>query len=656
MPSNNNANFIWDLADTLRGTYKPAQYGSVILPFTILRRLDCVLGATKQAVLDEHALRMPLGVDVSPFLTKKSGHSFFNHSAYDLQKMIGDAANVKANLTDYISKFSSNVVDIFARFDFEKQIEKLDANNLLYSLVKSFANIDLHPEAVSNIEMGLMFEHLIRRFAESSNETAGEHFTPREVIRLMVDLVFTDDREALTKPGVVRSIYDPTAGTGGMLSVAGERLRSMNENARLVMYGQEINDESYAICKSDLLIKGQNADNIVQGDTLAAQGHTGQLFDYMLSNPPFGVDWKKIQKKIQDEHKNKGYEGRFGPGLPRVSDGSLLFLLHLIKRMRPREQGGSRIGIVLNGSALYTGGAGSGESEIRRYLITHDYVEAIIALPTDMFYNTGIATYIWVLSNNKAGATPHREGKIQLIDASESYEKLIKPQGDKRKELSPDQVDDIVRRYGSFEETARSKIFSNRHFGYSSIPIERPLRMTFSVTQGGIESALRLGAISKLTVEDQAELESALKSLTGDEPEPDFQVFLKTISEKIREARITLTPAVRRTIALGFGTRDLAAPPVVDNRGTPFPDPELRDVLQVPLDEDIDETFKSEVLPYAPDAWLDMGKVKVGYELPFNRYFYKFTEPTWIEELDSQLRAVEASISALSLGTINGAS
>jgi type I restriction enzyme M protein len=469
--------FIWSVADLLRGDYKQSDYGKVILPFTVLRRLDCVLEPTKDAVLAEKALREGQGLDPEPFLLRVAGQAFCNTSALSMKRLMGDQDNIGENLRSYIQAFTPEVRDIFESFEFHLQVDKLDKAGLLYMVSERFAQIDLHPETVSNAEMGLVFEELIRKFAELSNETAGEHFTPREVIRLMVNLIFIEDDQALTQSGIVRSLYDPTAGTGGMLSVAEEHLVGMNPSARLVLSGQELNPESYAICKADMLIKGQDIKNIRFGNTLSDDQLGDQKYDYMLSNPPFGVEWKKIQKEVQREADTLGYAGRFGPGLPRVSDGSLLFLLHLISKMRPAKDGGSRFGIVLNGSPLFTGGAGSGESEIRRYVLENDLVEAIIGLPTDMFYNTGISTYIWILSNRKPD---ERKGKVQLIDASSFWQKMRKSLGSKRKELSPEHIDAITRLFGSFEEAEQdgkpiSKIFRNEDFGYRTITVERPL-------------------------------------------------------------------------------------------------------------------------------------------------------------------------------------
>jgi type I restriction enzyme M protein len=470
--------FIWSIAELLRGDYKPHEYGKVILPFTVLRRLDCVLEPTKAAVLAEMAKRQGQGLEPEPFLLRVAGQQFANTFARTLKQLLGDPDNVAENLKAYVAAFSPAVRDIFVSFELAAQIDRLHKSKLLYLVAEKFTAMDLHPDRVSNAQMGLVFEELIRKFAELSNETAGEHFTPREVIRLMVNLLFAEDDEALTRPGAVRSIYDPTAGTGGMLSVAGDHLASMNPEAKLVMFGQELNAESYAICKADMLIKGQDVRSIILGNTLSADGLPGQKFDYMLSNPPFGVDWKKIEPEIRKEHERDGMSGRFGPGLPRVSDGSLLFLLHLLSKMRSPAEGGSRIAIVLNGSPLFTGGAGSGESEIRRHLLENDLVEAIIGLPTDMFYNTGISTYIWLVSNRKPEA---KRGLVQLIDASGQWQKMRKSLGSKRKELGEGHIAKITQLFGAFAEATEagvplSKVVPTTAFGFRTITVERPLR------------------------------------------------------------------------------------------------------------------------------------------------------------------------------------
>ena len=558
--------FIWSVADLLRGDYKQSDYGKVILPFTVLRRLDCVLEATKPAVLAELATRQKAGINPEQFLLRASGQSFYNSSPLDLKKLLGDADHIAQNLFSYVQAFSPAVRDVFERFEFHTQVERLAKAGLLYQVAEKFAQIDLHPEAVSNMQMGLVFEELIRKFAEISNETAGEHFTPREVIRLMVNLIFIEDDAILSKPGVVRTIYDPTAGTGGMLSVAGEYLAEHNPQARLTVFGQELNPESYAICKADMLIKGQDVANIAFGNTLSDDGHAHKRFDYMLSNPPFGVEWKKVEKEVRKEHEQQGYNGRFGPGLPRVSDGSMLFLLHLLSKMRPAAEGGSRFGIVLNGSPLFTGGAGSGESEIRRYVLENDLCEAIVGLPTDMFYNTGISTYVWIISNRKPAA---RKGKVQLIDASGMWQKMRKSLGSKRKELNDAHIERITRLFGDFAEaqddngTPISRIFDNEAFGYHAITVERPLR---------------------------------------DE---------------------------EGNVVLGLKGKQ---------KGKPQPDSALRDTENVPLTDDVGEYFKREVLPHAPDAWIDPEKTKVGYEIPFNRHFYVFKPPRPLAEIDAELK------------------
>ena len=569
--------FIWSVADLLRGDYKQSDYGKIILPFTVLRRLDCVLESTKAAVLAEHEEKKKLGLNADPFLLRKAKQSFYNISPLDMKKLMGDQDHIKENLFSYIQGFSEAVRDIFERFEFYAQIDKLAKSGLLYQVTEKFVNVDLHPDKVSNSQMGLVFEELIRKFAEISNETAGEHFTPREVIRLMVNLLFIEDDQVLAKAGVVRTIYDPTAGTGGMLSVAGEYLEEHNPEARLTMFGQELNPESYAICKADMLIKGQNVANIVFGNTFSEDGHPHKKFDYMLSNPPFGVEWKKVEKEVRKEYEQQGFNGRFGAGLPRVSDGSLLFLMHLISKMRPANDGGSRFGIVLNGSPLFTGGAGSGESEIRRYVLENDLVEAIIGLPTDMFYNTGISTYVWILSNRKLA---HRKGTVQLIDASGFWQKMRKSLGSKRKELSDDHITEITRLFGQFIETSEgkkpiSRIFKNSDFGYRTITVERPLK-----DENG---KIILGEKGKL-------------------------------------------------------------------KGKPQPDSSLRDTENVPLNEDVETYFKREVLPHAPDAWIDHDKTKVGYEIPFNRHFYVFEPPRELAAIDADLKQCTDRILTLIAG------
>ena len=467
------ANFIWSVADLLRGDYKQADYGKVILPLTILRRLDSVLEKTKANVLQkQEALKHANIQNIDPILNAEAGLSFHNRSKFDFAKLIADPNNLAANLRNYINGFSDSAREIMEYFKFEDQINRLEDADLLFLVVKRFQEIDLHPSRISSMEMGYVFEELIRKFAEISNETAGEHFTPREVIRLMVNLLFLNDREVLTKEGIVKTLYDVCGGTGGMLSVAEEYVKELNPKARLEVFGQEINPESYAICRADMLIKGQNPANIKFGNSLSNDGLENHKFDYCLTNPPFGVEWKKIEKQIKAEHEKKGFGGRFGAGLPRISDGSLLFLQHLISKMKQNEEG-SRIGIVFNGSPLFSGGAGSGESEVRKWIIENDMLEAIIALPDQLFYNTGISTYVWMLTNRK---TRERKGKVQLINAVSFSVKMSKSLGNKRNEISPSQLAEITRIYGEFREGKFCKIFNNEDFGYSRITIERPLR------------------------------------------------------------------------------------------------------------------------------------------------------------------------------------
>ncbi|MGF6610455.1 type I restriction enzyme M protein [Paraburkholderia sp. WSM4175] len=597
------SSFIWSVADLLRGDYKQSEYGRVILPFTVLRRLDCVLEPTKAAVLAEFEAKTKAGLNPDPFVTRKAGQSFYNTSPLDLVKLLGDQDHIRQNLYAYIQAFSPAARDIFERFDFYTQVERLAKANLLYLVTEKFANIDLHPSAVDNAQMGLVFEELIRKFAEISNETAGEHFTPREVIRLMVNLLFIEDDDVLT-PGnaVVRTIYDPTAGTGGMLSVAGEYLLEHNPDARLTMFGQELNDESYAICKADMLIKGQDVGNVVVGNTLSDDGHGGRKFDYMLSNPPFGVEWKKVEKAVRQEHEQKGFDGRFGPGLPRVSDGSMLFLLHLLSKMRPAQEGGSRFGIVLNGSPLFTGGAGSGESEIRRCVLENDLVEAIIGLPTDMFYNTGITTYVWILSNKKP---QHRRGHVQLIDASSFWLKMRKSLGSKRKEMSDEQIATVTRLFGDFIEAELATVLDGDGKELSRWVLPAGVRAPEVPTGGNVKSV----PISRIFRNE------------------DFGYTTITVERPLLDENDELV--------LGLKGKQ---------KGKPQVDSALRDTENVPLSDDIHAYFKREVLPHAPDAWIDEEKSKVGYEIPFNRHFYVFEPPRDLHTIDEELKAVSANI------------
>ncbi|EGR1157598.1 type I restriction-modification system subunit M [Vibrio parahaemolyticus] len=677
---NNNfsstAAFLWSVADLLRGDFKQSQYGRIILPFTLLRRLECVLEATKPEVLAKYETVKAMPIEAQDkLLTHAAKLSFYNTSKMDLNRL--GETGVASNLESYIQSFSPNAREIFEHFDFFNTIDKLEEADLLYKVAKRFAATDLHPNTISNYGMGLVFEELIRRFAESSNETAGEHFTPRDIVRLTTSLVFTEDDDALTQSGLVRSIYDPTAGTGGFLSSGMEYVLELNEKASLSAFGQELNPESYAICKADMLIKGQKVDNIKLGNTLSNDQLRNDKFDYMLSNPPFGVDWKKIQKQINDEHTQKGFEGRFGAGLPRVSDGSLLFLLHLISKMRPaspenKGEGGSRIGIILNGSPLFTGGAGSGESEIRRYILENDLLEAIVALPTDMFYNTGIATYIWVLSSHKPA---HRKGKVQLINASKEraktggrgrsgggevdgddenvfYAAMRKSLGSKRKELTPEAIDKIVQTYGQFVENDFSKIFDYKEFGYRRITVERPLQLAiYPQDELRLEALQADNAWAKI---DNITQQVILYELASFEQEKYLSrdKFLKQLKAKLAEVKLSAVQL--KLIVKHLGEHDDEAE-VCKAKGQIEANPDLRDNENVPLTETVDDYFAREVLPHVPDAWIDESKTDpkdgevgiVGYEIPFNRHFYVYEPPRALEAIDADLDAVSAEIMRL---------
>lgn len=565
MTDQEKANLVWSIAELLRGDYKQSEYGKVVLPFTVLRRLDCILEPTKATVLEKLQSISPKVDDAmkEAQLNAAAGKlKFHNISPFTFQKLKNDPENIAANLRSYIAGFSENIRDIFQdKFDFDKEIAKLEKARLLYKVFCKFAEVDLHPKVVDNHEMGGLFEELLRRFSEMSNETAGEHFTPREVIKLMVNILFSEDNDILLQRGINRTLYDPTAGTGGMLSVASDTLADLNPNAKLYVYGQELNAESYAICKSDMLIKDQGIDNIHYGNSLTQDGLPDQKFDYFLSNPPFGVEWKKIEKEIRAEYETKGFRGRFGAGLPRISDGSLLFLQHMVSKFREE---GSRLAIVFNGSPLFSGGAGAGESEIRRWLIENDMLEAIIALPDQLFYNTGINTYIWIVSNRKR---EDRKGKVQLVNAVGFFDKMRKSLGNKRNLITDAQIDDIVRIYGDFKPGKFSKIFDNEEFGYRQITVERPLVENGKVVKG----------------------------------------------------------------------RD----------GKPKPDSSLRDTENVPLKETIAAYFEREVTPHVKDAWVDESKTKIGYEIPFTRYFYEYKAPRDLDEINEEIKALEDEIQAM---------
>ena len=631
---------VWSIAELLRGDYKPFEYRRFILPLTLLRRLDCMLEPTKDLVLEEYEKRKESSIPLDAFLKDVSGQNFYNTSPWTMAKLIGDPDNLKKNLLQYINGYTDQIKDVFEHFNFQRIIEELEEKNLLFIVLSGFVELDLDPNKLDSMDMSMYYEELIRKFSEISNETSGDFFTPREVIRLIVNILFTEDDDSLRKEGIVRKIYDPAAGTGGMLSISDETIKEMNPDARLVLYGQELNSESYAICKAELIIKEQDPKNIVYGNTLSNDGHSVNTFDYMLSNPPFGVDWKKIQKAVRDEYEKRGFNGRFGPGLPRISDGSLLFLLHLLSKMRPPEQGGSRIGIVLNGSPLFTGGAGSGESEIRKWIIENDWLEAIIGLPTDMFYNTGISTYIWILSNRKSD---ERRGKIQLIDAREMYEKMRKSLGSKRNMMSPEHIAEVVKIYGTFQAGEKSKVFENEDFGYRTITVERPLRLNFQTSHDRLES---LNGMKEFRGKDSLlqKLKGALSSIEPDIIFKNRGEFSNELDDVFFRNGISLKPNEYKAVLNALSESDETADVCKDRKGKPEPDSTLRDTENVPLKEDVEDYFRREVLPYVPDTWKDDSKAKIGYEIPFTKHFYNYVPPRPLEEIDADLKKLGKEI------------
>jgi type I restriction enzyme M protein len=657
-----HATFIWSVADLLRGDYKQSEYGKVILPLTVIRRLDCVLEPTKQAVLKKHRQLAGKIENVEPVLQTVANQQFFNTSPLTFTKLLDAPDTIADALRLYIGGFSEAAKDIIDKFDFGIQIERLRRANLLYQVIGKFSELDLHPEAVSNIEMGYLYEELIRRFSELSNETAGEHFTPREVIRLMVNLLFIDDADdVLTKRGVVKTLCDPACGTGGMLSVAEDHLRALNPRARLEVFGQELNAETYAICRSDMMLKGQDVSHIAYGNSFSEDHHEGERFDYLLANPPFGVEWKKVEAEIRKEAETKGFAGRFGAGLPRINDGSFLFLQHMISKMKRPEEGGSRLAIVFNGSPLFTGAAGSGESEIRRWIIENDWLEVVVALPDQLFYNTGISTYFWVVTNRKA---PERRGKVQLVDAREHFEKMRKALGEKRKQISEAQIEEITRLYGDFAEGEKVKIFPNEAFGFLRITVEHPLKLRWEVTDETIAAAFAAKAIQKLP----ADVQTAVRELLEEERGATF-VRQRELVETFKAAVgvLELGVVAQKALWSGLAVRDENAPMISDRRGNPEPDPELRDYENVPLPavsvsfvEDpterfatlhyrtaVDDYMRDEVLRYVPDAWVDRDRTKIGYEIPLTRHFYKYVPPRPLEEIDAEIKALENEIQRL---------
>ena len=688
------ANFIWSICNLLRGPYKRNEYRKVILPLTVLRRFDWVLAGTKEAVLaadkgyagDSANVRRQL-------LEEASGRPFYNTSPFDFDRLLDDPNQIAMNLRRYIRDFSDNVFEIMERFGFDEQIARMNERNLLYQVIQQFANVDLSPERVDNVQMGYVFEELIRVGAEQANEEAGEHFTPREVIRLIVSLLLSPEPDLGTS-FKVKTIYDPACGTGGMLSVAEDYLREHNSEALPHLYGQDWNDDAWAVCRSDMLIKGENADNIVHGDTFREDGYPRggavgrpSTFDYMLANPPFGVEWKQQERDIKQERDTLGFEGRFGAGTPRINDGSLLFLQHMLSKMQPVAEdgtGGSRIAIVFNGSPLFTGDAGGGESSIRQWIIEHDWLEAIVALPDQLFYNTGISTYIWVLTNRKE---PRRRGKVQLIDGRRFFVKMRKSLGNKRNELSPEQIDDLTRIHGAFEDGETrdlpyedpvtheqrtrprvvSKVFANEDFGYRKVTVERPLRLNFAATEERIariederafqnlaKSKKRAGPAHDAEVAAGQARQEAIRGLlrsladrTGGEVMRDREAFVEVLRGAEAAAGVKLAAAERKAVLSALGDRDPDAEVCRDRRGNPEPDTELRDTETVPLSEDVDAYIAREVLPHVPDAWVDGSKTKVGYEIPLNRHFYVYEPPRPLEEIESDLQVLEQEIAGL---------
>jgi type I restriction enzyme M protein len=652
-------NFIWSIAEILRGPFKPDDYGKVVLPIAVLRRFDCVLEDTKEEVQSKAKQFESLPEESrDEILNRVAKQKFSNRSNYDFAKLLSDADNIADNLRDYINSFSKTARDIIEYFDFDKQIEKLDRNDLLYLVVKRFSEIDLHPQVVSNVEMGYIFEELIRRFSEHAE--AGDHYTPREVVRLMVNLLFLEDEEILTKPGITQTLYDSSSGTGGMGSVAQEYVKELNPTAELEFFAQEINEESYAICKADILIKGEEAKNIRFGNTLSNDAFADMKFDYLITNPPYGVEWKPVERAVRAEHENLGKSGRFGAGLPRISDGQLLFLQHLVSKMKPISADnpkGSRVSIIMNGSPLFTGDAGSGESEIRRYLIENDLVEGIVSMPDQLFYNTGISTYIWILTNHK---NPLRKGKTQLVNGIHLYQKMKKSLGNKRHELSDEHIAEIVRLYGNLKEGEQVKTFANEDFGYQKITVERPLRLNFKIEEARVKELDNQAAFASIAKSKkkgeagQKEIEAGkqqqqaivetLLSMQDGVLYKNRAEFTQKLKKGFQAKDFSLGTSLLKAIVKALAEKDETAEICTDNKGTPEPDPDLRDTVNVPLTEDMHDYFAREVIPHVPDAWIDETKTKIGYEIPFTRHFYQYTPLRSSQEIKAEIQTLEESI------------
>lgn len=654
--SNEQAGLIWNIADLLRGGWKQHEYQDVILPLVVLKRLDSVIAPTKQSVLEAYN-QYHGKVDIDPILKRQSGVGFYNISPFDFDKLLEEPRSVARNFRKYVDGFSDNVKEIFDKFNYGQQLDRLEGGNLLYKILKEFQKVNLHPTHVDNHEMGSIFEELIRKFSEQSNETAGEHYTPREVIKTMVEILFSPDRQRLQKDHIIRKIYDCACGTGGMLTVSKDHIvdsgHPINSNAMVYLYGQELNAVTYAICKADMLIKGEDPEKIKGGEkdhskasTLSNDQFYGEKFDYCLTNPPFGVDWKKDKEYVEREAA-KGYAGRFGAGTPRISDGQLLFLQHLLSKMQLPESGGSRIAIVMNGSPLFTGDAGSGESEIRRWILERDWLEAIVALPDQMFYNTGISTYLWFLSNRKEA---NRKGKVQLIDARTYFHKMKKSLGNKRNFIADSDREAIVTLYEECLENNESKIFNTTDFAYRQIRIERPLRLKFQITKERIERLKENKAIIKSGIDVNRLFEKI-----GGKEYMNKGEFETDLDKQVRDVTLKLSATARQAILRACSERDDRAEIVLDKDGAPEPDTELRDHERVPWGVDVHEYFEKEVAPYVSDAWLDEtvrdekdGEIgKVGYEIPLTRYFYTYKPPRDLDEIQEEIKSVEEDLADL---------
>ena len=641
----NHANLIWGIAELLRGDYRQSQYGDVILPLIVMRRLDQVLEPTRDQVIKKGIDLEASGVEnVELALRRVAKEQFFNRHKLRFHQLLDDPGNIADHLRSYIDGYSALAHQVIEKFDFDQQIDRLSEADLLYKVIARVCDVDLHPSKVSNADMGAIFEELIRRFAEASNETAGEHFTPREVVQLMVNLLLDGDDDVLREPGAIRTVFDCACGTGGMLSEAEDQIHRYNDSAVVRLYGQELNAQSYAICLADMLVKGQDATHIVHANSLSNDGHKGERFHYCIANPPFGVDWTKVEEVIRDEHEVQGYDGRFGPGLPRKSDGQLLFLMHLLSKMRDPSKDGSRIAIVHNGSPLFTGGAGSGESNIRKWILENDWLEAIVALPEQLFYNTGIASYVWVLSNRKK---PEREGLVQLIDARGQWAKMRKSLGEKRRYLTPEHVAEVTRLHGTREEGDLVKLVPVEQFGYRTVTVDRPLRARWEIGANTWEDLAEDKALAKLDDETRAAVVAEMEA-TAHKTFPGEDGCREILREILGSAGVPKPPApLLKALAARCMVRAPEAEPVLDNKGQAVADPELRDTENVPLTENVDEYLTREVLPHVPDAWVEDKEGRIGYEIPFTRLFYRYVPPRPSEEIKAELREREARIRQL---------